>query len=77
MDQDYLVGIVGVIGAWDEHNGAQQYEGPESGEFLLEAWKKDTTRHGQDLCGGPVVMLDRVKVASDDKTTYDQKNRAS
>ena len=46
-------------------------------EFLLEAWKKDTTRHGQDLCGVPVVMLDRVKVASDDKTTYDQKNRAS
>ena len=77
MDQDYLVGIVGVIRAWDEHNGAEQYEGPESGKFLLEGRKKDRTRHGQDLCGGPVVMLDRVKVASDDKTTYDQKNRAS
>ena len=62
-----------MIRAWDEHNGAEQYEGPESGEFLLEG----RTRNGQDLCGGPVVMLDRVKVASDDKTTYDQKNRAS
>ena len=66
-----------MIRARDEHNGAQQYERPESGEFLLEGRKKDRTRHGQDLCGGPVVMLDRVKVASDDKTTYDQKNRAS
>ena len=37
MDQDYLVGIIGVIRAWDEHNGAEQYEGPESGEFLFEA----------------------------------------
>ena len=46
-------------------------------ESLLEGRKKDRTRHGQDLGGGPVVMLDRVKVASDDKTTYDQKNRAS
>ena len=41
MDQDYLVGIVGVIGAWDEHNGAQQYQGPESGEFFFNRGMKE------------------------------------